>query len=92
MPRPCINCGALIASGSRCTTCKPARQRNGWAWTARRNEILERDHHACTASGCTATEQLTVEHITAIHLDGTDNPSNLTTRCPRHRLDINQHA
>jgi 5-methylcytosine-specific restriction endonuclease McrA len=90
MPRPCIECGTLITNGSRCVTCKPARQRNGWQWTQRRHEVLDRDGHACTT--CGATDTLTVEHIVAIHEGGSDQLTNLTTRCPRHRLDINQHA
>lgn len=95
-PRLCIGCGTLIGSGSRCLDCKPARQRNGWAWTQIKDQVKARDQHRCTfvyANGrrCTTTSSLTVEHKIPIRNGGSDREDNLMLRCQEHRLDVNQY-
>ena len=76
--RTCINCGELITSGSRCEDCKPARQRNGWAWTVKRKRHLALQP-ACV--DCASTDDVEVHHRTPLHAGGTDDPDNLETRC-----------
>lgn len=47
-----------------------------------RFEILRRDGHRCHYCGATAVEAaLTVDHVTATALGGTDTPDNLVTAC-----------
>lgn len=47
-----------------------------------RFEILRRDNHACRYCGASAPEAaLTVDHVVAVALGGSDEPSNLVTAC-----------
>lgn len=47
-----------------------------------RFEILRRDNHACRYCGATAAEgPLTIDHVLAVALGGTDEASNLVTAC-----------
>jgi 5-methylcytosine-specific restriction endonuclease McrA len=77
--RPCIVCGILITTGSRCDACKPARQLNGWAWTQTKQAVVERDGYACTE--CGSTRELEVHHLRPLRLGGTDDLENLVTLC-----------
>ena len=75
--RPCLGCGRLIASGSRCRRC---RHRNGSTrrWRKLRLQILVRDNWRCFGCRGRATE---VHHLTPVEAGGTDNPSNLAASC-----------
>jgi HNH endonuclease len=46
-------------------------------------QILQRDHHRCTACGATANDgaKLEVDHIKPLCAGGTNDPSNLRTLC-----------
>lgn len=47
-----------------------------------RYEILRRDNHACRYCGATApSATLTVDHVVAVALGGSDDPANLVTAC-----------
>lgn len=47
-----------------------------------RFEILRRDNHACRYCGATAEDgPLTIDHVLAVALGGTDEASNLVTAC-----------
>lgn len=47
-----------------------------------RFEILRRDGHTCRYCGCSAPEvKLTVDHVVAVALGGSDDPSNLVAAC-----------
>lgn len=47
-----------------------------------RFEILRRDNHACRYCGASAPDaKLVVDHVVAVTLGGTDEPSNLVTAC-----------
>lgn len=69
MQRPCIGCGALIPSGSRCGQCRPKRPptpgRKGrtatdWRWR-KLSQKLRGLSPFCEK--CLATSDLTVDHI-----------------------------
>jgi len=48
-----------------------------------RYEVLRRDGHRCVYCGVTARETpLTIDHVVAIALGGTDDPANLVAACP----------
>jgi len=77
--RPCLaRCGALIPTGSYCTTCRP---RNGSTTADRKTRtlVLERDNHACQHCGAPATH---ADHITPASHGGTDHPNNRQALCP----------
>lgn len=47
-----------------------------------RYEVLRRDNHACRYCGATAPDvKLTVDHVVAVALGGSDDPSNLVAAC-----------
>lgn len=49
---------------------------------ALRFQVLRRDGHRCHYCGATAAQaKLTVDHVTAVALGGTDTPDNLVTAC-----------
>jgi 5-methylcytosine-specific restriction protein A len=94
LPRPCLNCGALIPSGSRCQQCQAA-------WEAKRGTSTQRGYDSawrrlsarviaeegrCRDCGTTGTPDnpLTADHIIAKVRGGTNERSNLTCRCRRH--------
>src|SRR5258706_7278181 len=56
------------------------KNKRGW-WSRRRARIFERDGWACIR--CGATDGLTVDHVLARSLGGTDALSNLQTLCGR---------
>ena len=67
--RPCLTCGRLTTKGSRCVTCRKAKDRargtptergydSGWARLSRQ---IREDVGECAV--CGTTERLTVDHI-----------------------------
>ncbi|WP_099023572.1 HNH endonuclease signature motif containing protein [Mycolicibacterium palauense] len=69
IPRPCISCGELIESGSRCPACTPKRAWDGKtraerhrpaAWD-RLSKRLRRESPFCES--CGATADLVVDHV-----------------------------
>ena len=86
MKRRCLNCRALIASGSYCARC---RLRNGStrAWRELRAQVLARDRWACVVCGAPATE---VDHIIAVKDGGSDDPWNLRSLCAEHHAEIHR--
>jgi predicted restriction endonuclease len=78
MLRPCLDCGALIESGSRCTRCDGRRDRrtpgrSGRAQAAFRAAVLQRDGTRCRAllpdgTRCPVTDpaQLEAHHLTKL--------------------------
>lgn len=91
MQRPCISCGELIASGSRCQECKPKENRprrpgrkgrstSDWTWR-KLSEKMRRLQPWC--SECPATEDLTVNHVIPIseRPDLAHEELNLTVLC-----------
>lgn len=94
LPRPCVDCGQLIGSGSRCTRCqRSADARRGsttergygaeWQKLSAQVIVEEGQCRDCGTTG-TATNPLTCDHIVSKALGGTDARSNLTCRCRRH--------
>jgi 5-methylcytosine-specific restriction protein A len=95
----CLDCDRIFKGpGARCTDCTRAKSRErektratpaergyGHAWRVLRKQILDRDGHQCTRCGTAGTgdNPLSVDHIMAKTLGGTDDPSNLTTLCRR---------
>lgn len=91
MNRPCIKCGALIASGSRCTECKlPSAPKNRprdhphanpAAWK-RLSKAVRKAQPFCL--DCGRTDELHADHIIAV----SERPDlalerlNITVRCP----------
>lgn len=70
MQRPCLGCGCLIETGSRCTDCKPTNLRyqrgkkgrtaSDWRWR-KLSQKLRRLSPFCEK--CSATTDLTVDHV-----------------------------
>ncbi|WP_074334892.1 HNH endonuclease [Mycobacteroides abscessus] len=71
MQRPCIGCGQLIPSGSRCTACQRPRNNNyqrgkrgrtasDWRWR-KLSQKLRRLSPFCER--CSKTTDLTVDHV-----------------------------
>lgn len=83
--KPCIVCGAVIASGSRCAV---HQVRNGSTrqWRITREAILRRDGYVCQVDGC-GREAVHVDHILAKVNGGSDDPSNLRATCAKHNLE-----
>ena len=75
--KPCIECGKLVARGSRCAV---HERKYGRAWAALSARILARDGHRCHYCGKPAR---TVDHVLPVAAGGTDDPSNLVAACRR---------
>ena len=95
MQRPCLGCGALIGSGSRCRLCKRVRDRSrlrarttergyGAAWQALARQVIEAQP-SCTYCGTEGdpSNPLTADHFVPKALGGTDDRDNLVTACRR---------
>lgn len=78
--RSCLDCGRLIARGSRCPACREQRRD-----TVARHQlpaaIKARDGYRCVR--CGAPDRLTVHHLVPLAAGGTHAPSNLVTLCWR---------
>jgi len=94
MKRPCIDCGVVIASGSRCGSCYSTREKRysrvrgtttergyGSAWQKLSTEILKRDGYTCHYCGGRAD---TADHIIPKSKGGTDARENLVAACRSH--------
>lgn len=100
--RPCLGCGALIASGSRCPACLSAlsvgRQRTtpGRAGQAGfRKRVLRAYGKKCLYCGATPpVQQLQAHHVAAIADGGSDETSNGRPACTRchARLSVAERA
>jgi len=64
LQRPCLKCGALIASGSYCGRCRPpssVERLRGRRWMRRRASVLREANYICQNCGMRVAEQ--VHHI-----------------------------
>jgi 5-methylcytosine-specific restriction endonuclease McrA len=81
MLRPCIGCGVLIESGSRCPTCaSPPRKLRGRPWRRRREEVFAAKGRTCVYCGNPATE---VDHVLSVKIGGADTIENLVPSCQK---------
>jgi len=87
--RPCIECGELIATGSRCTACRlPERPRPGrpsrpHAWRKLARKVV-RAVGLCERCGTDGTEPnnpLTADHVRPVSLGGPMVPDPSGVRC-----------
>lgn len=77
--RPCIDCGRLIESGSRCPTHELPRDR-GARWKRLRRIVFATKGGECWRCGGPATE---VDHVVPIRDGGTDRLDNLRPVCSK---------
>jgi 5-methylcytosine-specific restriction endonuclease McrA len=77
LARPCLGCGRLIYSGSRCPDCTLRRPR-GRRWQATRERVFARYGHACVYCGKPATD---IDHVIPINVGGDDSLTNLRPSC-----------
>jgi 5-methylcytosine-specific restriction endonuclease McrA len=94
MRRPCIGCGELIDSGSRCAECQPryrpkltpAERGYDHKWRTLSADI-RRTHRACEL--CGSTHRLQVDHIITIEEDPTLRLAreNLRVLCQTHNAN-----
>lgn len=92
--RPCIDCGNLIPSGSRCASCQPAQTQQRGTTTARGygsqwrriSDQVVAEEGMCIDCGHVGTPDnpLTADHVVAKANGGTDDRDNLVCRCRRH--------
>ena len=77
-------CGGLHPQGSRCPSYRKPSGRKGSTrkWRKTRERVLARDGHCCQVCGDTVT--LEVHHLVDWAQGGTDEDSNLETRCFLH--------
>jgi len=87
LPKPCIDCGGLIDSRSRCSTCwsinegkrgTTTQRGYGSAWQRLSARVIARDGGICRYCGAKAT---TADHVVAKANGGTDAMSNLVASC-----------
>jgi 5-methylcytosine-specific restriction endonuclease McrA len=88
LARPCLDCGAITRTGSRCERCAARRDnwqgrrkiRSGSEWGEVRNVVRARDRVCVT---CGATNDLVVHHRVPLAEGGTNDLANLALRCRR---------
>jgi 5-methylcytosine-specific restriction endonuclease McrA len=91
MRRPCLGCGRLIASGSRCRRCTPKRKRatpgRGTGWTAEkfRRAVLARTGGRCAV--CGSSEGVEAHHRRPLADGGGNDPANGVALCRRHHRE-----
>jgi hypothetical protein len=78
LARPCLGCGRLVKSTSRCSACQLRRPR-GRQWQAIRRRVFARYGKVCHVCGEPATD---MDHLIPIAAGGTDELSNLGRRAP----------
>lgn len=91
MRKPCLDCGVVVAQGSRCEPCQTgflqgqsqrrgstANRGYGSAWQRISQSILERDGYRCYLCGGWAD---TADHLISKRDGGTDDPENLAAAC-----------
>lgn len=92
MNRPCIKCGVLIPSGSRCAKCRPqqhyargtkGRTATDWRWR-KTSQRLRKQSPWCEE--CGTNQDLTVDHRIPLSHDEslTYEIANLRVLCRRH--------
>jgi 5-methylcytosine-specific restriction protein A len=74
---------ALLRKSQDASRGTPAQRGYGVEWRKLRAQILERDGGLCTIPDCGQPGN-EVDHITPKHQGGTDDPSNLASKCRRH--------
>ncbi|WP_277950710.1 HNH endonuclease [Mycobacterium paragordonae] len=70
MQRPCLGCGCLIASGSRCAGCQPSPKRTAHqrGYTSRWRRLSEKQRKASPfCERCGSLERLECDHIIPIN-------------------------
>ena len=94
LKRPCLDCGVLIPSGSRCTRCRSrwetdhrgttSQRGYGSTWQKTSKRIIARDKGECQPRlpVCTGTAT-TADHVVAKANGGTDDDENLVAACLR---------
>ena len=93
LARPCLDCGVLIRSGSRCKRHQKAHEeqrrpssaeRCGPGWAAVAKQVLWRDRYECQLRlpGCTRVAT-TADHVIARSQGGTNDLENLQAACAR---------
>jgi 5-methylcytosine-specific restriction endonuclease McrA len=92
LPRPCLDCGALVAGASRCRDCAPRHEakrgstveRFGSGWARISALVLKRDGYECQLGlpGCTG-RATTADHVIPRAQGGTATLDNLQASC-RH--------
>jgi 5-methylcytosine-specific restriction endonuclease McrA len=62
MQRPCLDCGTLIAQGSRCSRCawkaNPSERLRGRAWMRKRAAVMRRAGGICERCGNRLCEEI----------------------------------
>lgn len=91
MQRRCLDCGLLIASGSRCRACREA-YRGAAARTTLPAAVKQRDGYRCVDCGEfeTRTQRLQAHHVLPLSEGGSNTLDNMVTLCTachkaRHR-------
>jgi 5-methylcytosine-specific restriction endonuclease McrA len=86
MRRPCLGCGRLIGSGSRCDRCKLPSKRtthpnrgSGWEVERFRRAVLKRSGGRCQL--CGSSERVQAHHRVPLEDGGTNHPSNGVALC-----------
>jgi 5-methylcytosine-specific restriction endonuclease McrA len=91
IPRPCLDCGALVAAGAnRCRECAweheakrgSTVERFGSGWARISGLVLKRDGYVCQVQlpGCTG-EATTADHVTPRSQGGAATLDNLQASC-----------
>lgn len=79
MLRPCIGCGVLVESASRCPACAPPpRKLRGRPWRRMREEVFAAKGRTCVYCGGFADE---VDHVVPVKIGGVDAIDNLVPAC-----------
>lgn len=85
--RPCLDCGSVAPTGSRCPRCRSrweasrgtSTQRGyGSTWRRTSQRVIARDGGVCAYCGDVAT---TSDHVVPKSKGGTDDLSNLVAAC-----------
>jgi len=105
--RPCLECGELTPTGSRCSICdaRHLHQRSkGWSphrdrasQSKFRTAVLKRDGRQCRAlladgRRCPVAIDLRAHHLLPLSKGGNYSPANGLTLCKRHDKEADHHA
>ena len=87
--RPCIDCGRLIASSTRCRVCRGTVERRRGSPTQRGYDsawyrvVRAAINEQPWCANCMATHDLTGDHLVPLSLGGTSTPDNVVVLCRR---------